>query len=89
MGFVRFCFHKPKFIGLRSEYVSVGYFRIKTVTINAICNLLMSRADLTVVGIKITLFGDVNSCCLVNRYIVPDKPLTLSLSSLKATEPLV
>jgi hypothetical protein len=67
--------------------VSVGgYLRKATVTINAICKLFMSRAVLTVVNIKITLFRDVNSCCLVNRYHVPDKPPTPS-PSLKATEP--
>jgi len=47
VGFVRLCFHKSKFIGLRSEYVHVGYFRIATGTINAIGSLPMSRAVLT------------------------------------------
>ena len=65
-----------------------GHFRKATLTINAICNLLTSRAVLAVVDIKITLFWDLNSCWLVNRYNVPDKSPTPS-PSLKATEPQV
>jgi hypothetical protein len=45
----------------------------------------MSRSVLTVVDIKITILWDVNSCCLLNRYNMSDKPLTFS-SSLNATK---
>jgi hypothetical protein len=87
--FVRLYSHKFKFICLRSQYVSVRYFKKATVKINAVYSLLMSSAFVTVVDITITLFWYVNSCCLVNRINVPDKPPTSSLSSsssLKAIE---